>query len=695
VKHPGKIILVMALLVTASAFMIHSGCTNGHRSGADVLVVTTRTLPDGTVGVAYEAMLTATRKYGPYDFSWSLDDGSGPLPNGLALSTAGIITGTPVKAGTYSFVVKVEDSGVNPPQKAVKGLQITVTGEGAIQITSDPTPLPTATVGLSFSASLAATGGTAPYNWALDSGSPMLPPGISLSEGGHFTGTPTQSGSYSFVVRVIDSTAPEVLVGTAPVTINVSTAGPGQVVITTTSIPDGLAGDTFNHMLSATGGTSPYTWSIASGALPTGLTLGQSTGQISGDIDDLASGLWTFYVKVTDSEPGSPSEFVKDFTMKVDPASPLQIDQNDEDLLVGQVNVPYVDAFTASGGTEPYTFSIEAGTLPQGLTLAESGDLYGVPEEPGAFPLVLKVTDSTDPDILMSVEGFTLTVDPPGTITIQQESLPDAVQNNAYEAVLTAVGGATTYTWSIASGLLPPGISLAADGLISGTCTTYGVWNFVAGVTDGSLSNTRSLSIEVLPELVIVTEYLPDAVLGKAYSHSLLATGGTAPYQWTKDSGSASLPALLTLSSGGHITGIPSAAGQSSFAVRVQDNSSPVLYATKAFTLDTKYIVITTTTLPDGTWGSSYSQILSVEHAIAAPLIWTFRQDGGELPPGFTDPGSLAPYGGIDLGYGELSGTLSGFESGTQTFTFTVVVEEESTHFKDEQTYTLTVNDPP
>jgi hypothetical protein len=693
VKHPGKNILATALVAVAGIFMVYSGCTHGHRSGADVLVITTRQLPNATVGVAYEAVLSATRKYGPYDFAWSLDQGSGVLPNGLTISTAGIITGTPTKTGTFSFVVKVMDTGVNPAQKATKALQITVSGESAIQVGTQPSPLPTATVGLAYSASLAATGGTAPYNWSLDSGSPMLPPGISLSTGGHFTGTPTQSGSYSFVVKVLDSTSPVALTGSAPVTINVSTAGPGQVVITTPAVPDGREGDLYDFLLSATGGTSPYAWSIASGALPTGLSIDQATGRISGTIGLLDSGLWTFYVKVTDSAPDTPSEFVKDFTMKVDPASPLQIDQDDGDLLVGHVNEHYVETITASGGTEPYFFVVEAGTLPQGLTLSENGNLYGVPEEPGAYPLVLKVTDSTSPTPLESVEGFTLTIDPPGMITIQQETLPDAVQNHSYEAVLTAVGGATTYTWSVVSGLLPPGITLASDGVISGTCTTYGTWDFVVSVTDGTLSNTRSLSIEVLPELVITTETLPDALVGVGYSYSLLAEGGTAPYQWSKDNGSALLPASLDISTGGHITGVPSTVGQYSFAIKVQDSSNPTLTATKAFTMAVKEVVITTTTLPDGTWGQGYSVILTLEHTVAAPAgwEWTIKDDGGQLPPDLDAPIFL---GNLDTGYAKLEGALSGSESGTKTYTFTVVARELSSNYKDEQQLTITVHDP-
>ena len=79
----GKIAPVAALFAAVLFFALFHGCHHGHRSGSDILVVTTSSLPDGSVGLAYEATLTATRSYGPYNFSWSLDSGSGPLPNGL------------------------------------------------------------------------------------------------------------------------------------------------------------------------------------------------------------------------------------------------------------------------------------------------------------------------------------------------------------------------------------------------------------------------------------------------------------------------------------------------------------------------------------------------------------------------------------------------------------------------------------
>jgi hypothetical protein len=687
VGYWGKIAPAAILVMAIAIFALCPGCTNGHRSGPDYLVVTTYSLPDAIIGVAYEAILTATRKHGPYSFSWSLDDGSSQLPNGLTISAGGMITGTPTIAGTFSFVVKVTDNAVTPAQVATMALAISVTGQSGIIISSNPDPLPTGSLGIAYTASLTAMGGTPSYSWSIDTGSPPLPPGISLSSGGHFTGTPTQSGSYSFVVKVIDSTIPVAVVDSAPVTIDVSTAG--QVIITTSTITKGIAGQVYSFLLSATGGTSPYFWSLASGSLPAGFSLNNSTGQISGTTSE--SGLWSFNVIVTDSTPVSPGKYTKDFSLQIDPAFGLQI-SNPDPLTAGQDDISYVEVITATGGTEPFTFSLDAGTLPTGLNLSESGILSGVPSEPGTYAFVIKVIDSTTPLNAESVKGFSLTIDPTGYVTIQQETLPDAVQNNLYQTSMTAVGGTPPYTWSIPSGTLPTGVTLGTDGLISGTPVNYGQWSFVIQSTDSAttpLSSTKPLSLLVKPELEILTTALPDALLNDAYSFSLTATGGTAPYSWTLDTGSPSLPASLLLSTGGHITGTPSSLGNSSFAIKVTDSSSPQLTASKAFTIGVKELVITTLTMPGGNWGQmGYVGLIKIKNGIPGPVNWQWSLKPGSagLPPNL-----ILILDNPTTGYGLVTGDIIP-GSGTQTYTFTVEITETNSGTSDDQELSITIN---
>ncbi len=156
------------------------------------------------------------------------------------------------------------------------------------------TPLASAAQGSPYSASLAATGGTAPYSW-IPLGS--LPSGLSLSSSGVITGTPQATGTFMFTVQVTDSTSPTRLTATASRSISVASA---PLSITTTTLPDAIGGTTYSAALGATGGTSPYSWVVSSGALPAGLTLsagGTVTGTPSGQ------GSSTFTVRVSDASP--------------------------------------------------------------------------------------------------------------------------------------------------------------------------------------------------------------------------------------------------------------------------------------------------------------------------------------------------------------------------------------------------------
>jgi Putative Ig domain len=166
-----------------------------------------------------------------------------------------------------------------------------------LQITT--TTLPAGQVGAAYSTLLQASGGTTPYSWGLGSG--VLPAGLSLSTSGTLSGTPTTAGSFTFTIKVTDSTTPTAQTATKSLTFTVASAAT-PVEITTTSVPAGQVSVAYSTTLQATNGTSPYTWSLSSGALPAGLTL-SAAGAISGT--PTTTGTSSFTVKVTDS--GSPA----------------------------------------------------------------------------------------------------------------------------------------------------------------------------------------------------------------------------------------------------------------------------------------------------------------------------------------------------------------------------------------------------
>ena len=197
--------------VLLSAWIIGCGGGGGNNPPVTPITITTLTLNGGTVKTTYNVTLAATGGSGTY--TWSLSSGSN-LPAGLALSAAGVISGTPTTAGLNSFSVDVQDSETSP-QTASASLKLAISG-GNLAITA---PLPVAgQVGVSYSFQLSAQGGVPPYTWSTVDNT-TLPAGLSLSAGGLLTGTPTAAGNSTVDFQVTDS-ANISLSQNVPMTIN-------------------------------------------------------------------------------------------------------------------------------------------------------------------------------------------------------------------------------------------------------------------------------------------------------------------------------------------------------------------------------------------------------------------------------------------------------------------------------------------
>lgn len=156
-------------------------------------------------------------------------------------------------------------------------------------------------------------------------------------------------------------------------------------------------------------------------------------------------------------------------------------------LVDGNQNSAYFATIGATGGVTPLTWTVSAGTLPAGLVLGisetDSETISGTPTTQGKSSFTITVTDV---DGNASSQAFSISIDPALVLTVATTSLPDATEGTAYSQTLAARNGVQPYTWSLASGNFPPGLSLSAAGVFSGTPSAAGTFTFTVQVTDST-----------------------------------------------------------------------------------------------------------------------------------------------------------------------------------------------------------------
>jgi hypothetical protein len=371
-------------------------------SSTALVFETASPLPNATLGWMYWQHLTVTGGVGPYSFTLI----AGRLPAGLSIGQAGpgMISGHPEETGSFNFTITARDQGIG---KAVaKNFELAVTAADVLTITT--TALPNAQINRPYQSwvSLNASGGIMPYSWSVAAGA--LPPGMTLRQDGTISGTPVQAGVFTFTAQCTDSRG---AVDTKALSIAVLTGA--QVLVITPSLPVGYVGIPYANAVTATGGTPPYTWTVASGALPGGLTL-SPTGTIVGT--PAVKGSFAFIVRATDAVVAtgerSLSIFIYDDGDEIPGGTvgPGALQIVTLTLPSAQLGQFYSATIAASGGTKPYVFSVLDGSLPPGLTINQQGMLSGTPlGGAGSFSFTVRVTDSADP-AGMATRSYTLIV---------------------------------------------------------------------------------------------------------------------------------------------------------------------------------------------------------------------------------------------------------------------------------------------
>jgi uncharacterized repeat protein (TIGR01451 family)/fimbrial isopeptide formation D2 family protein len=286
------------------------------------------------------------------------------------------------------------------------------------------------------------------------------------------------------------------------------------------SPPSGEVGVAYTDQLTVSGGTSPFTWSISSGSLPPGLSIGSSTGLLSGT--PTTAGTYPFTVKVTDNAGLSATEATS-ITIVAAPTLTFGPPPG------GWTNTVYSYTLSATGGTTPYTFSLSSGSLPAGLSLSADGVISGTPTATGTFSFTVKLTDAKG-----QIDTRATSVTIAAGVTTNFAAPPPGVVGASYSYTLTATGGTAPYTWSVNAGTLPAGLTLSSGGVLSGTPTAAGSFSFSVNVIDannGIATASITLVVTTAPVLTInSTASASTTTPGSTVTYTITATnaGGVA-----------------------------------------------------------------------------------------------------------------------------------------------------------------------
>ncbi len=322
----------------------------------------------------------------------------------------------------------------------------------------------------------------------------------------------------------------------------------------------------------------------------------------------------------------------------------------------------------ASGGTAPLNWS-ETGALPPGLTLSSAGQLTGTPATAGTYAFTVQATDAGNPPLTGTLPVSVQIADSP-IVVATTPAPPAGIVTNAFPGFSFGVasGGSAPFTWKATPGALPPGLTLGADGSLSGTPTAAGSFTFNATATDSAPtpatgSQSFNVTINAPAPLAISPGNTPPAgVHGTPYIFAFTATGGYLPLSWKVTAGT--LPAGLTLDPNGTLSGTPTVANATpvTFTVTVTDSRAPTAATdsvANAITIsEPPPPTIDPQVPPTGTVGVVYPPRQFFATDGLAPLVW--------IPP-------TAPMGGLAV---SLDGVLSGTPSTAGIFPLTLTVKD-------------------
>jgi hypothetical protein len=621
-----------------------TGATYTLTINCQVIGVTAPAVNSGVAGAPFSQAFTQSGAIGGATFSLA----AGVLPGGLALGSNGVLSGTPLQTGTFPITVKVTDgNGCTGTASYILTIVCPV-------ITVTNPSVTGGTAGVAFAQNFTESGAVGSSTFSTTS---TLPAGLSLSATGLLSGTPTQTGTFPIVVTVTDANGCTGTGATYNLTIACQT-----ITVTAPSLNTGTAGSAFTASFTQSGAIGGATFSLASGTLPAGMTLAAS-GTLSGV--PLQTGSFPITVTVTDGNGCTGTSATYTLTVVCQ-----TITVTHPDVMSGTVGTAFSQQYTQSGGIGTVTFSTSS-TLPTGMTLAADGTLSGTPTQSGTFPITVTATDSNG---CTGVDSFTLMIGCQ-TITVTKPTVTSTPAGTPFSAAFTQSGGVGTVTFSLASGTLPTGLTLAANGTLSGTPTQGGTFTITVTATDsnGCTGTSAAYTLTVTcPTITVTNPSTTTATVGSPFSVTFTQSGGVGTVTFTT---SSTLPSGVTLAANGTLSGTPSVVGTFPIVVTATDaNGCTGTGATYTLVVNCQVITVTNPATSSGTVDAAFSATFTESGAISTA---TFSLASGTLPAGLTLSST---------------GMLTGTPQEPGSFPITVTVTDANGCTGTGATFTLVIN---
>jgi large repetitive protein len=613
----------------------------------------------------------------------SISPTSGPVAGGTSVTitgtgftgaTAVTIGGQPATGITVTSATKI--TAITPAGTVGATNVVVTTSYGSSALTNGYTyvaptiafspaagALTGATVGTAYSQTVTASGGTAPYTYAITSGS--LPAGLSLdTTTGAITGTPTTAGNASFTITATDANS---FTGSASYSLAVTVAAPVANAVSATVATNSSSNAI---TLNITGGAAT---SVAIGSPASHGTATASGTAITYTPTAGYSGSDNFTYTATNASGTSASA-----TVTITVSAPTFVMSPAAGALTGATaGTAYSQTITASGGTAPYTYAITSGSLPAGLSLdTTTGAITGTPTTAGNASFTITATDAN------SVTGsasysLAVTVAAPvanavsATVAANSSSNPISLNITGGTATSVAIGTAASHGTATASGTAityTPTAGYSGSDNFSYTATNASGTSAPATVTITVTAPTFTMS----PAAGALTA----ATVGTAYSQTVAASGGTAPYTYAV---TGTLPAGLSLNTTtGAITGTPTTAGNASFTITATDANSVTGAANYSLAVAAQSVALALSpssgALTAATVGNAYNQSVTATNGTGP-----YTYSGTGLPNG--------------LSINTSTGAITGTPTTAGSYTITVAATDSTSPANSgSSSYTLVVN---